>query len=167
MAQDNNFFAQFLGKDFSKLFSQSPNFLNFSAAPVACDTKALFETYQKNAKALSEAARLNCEYLQAYTLRCSEILTQAVETQTSIAKALMAEGSPEEKLSQQTDLIKKNYDKSLGNAKDLMALASKSNQESSDLICKRISATLEEVKSAINVKAGTNSKAKTATKKAA
>ena len=155
MAQNNNFMAQFLGNDFAAM-------LGSSAAPQV-DVKTIMDTHRKNTQAFSEAMKVAGEGMQAYTQRCAELMSQFVEDQSTLAKELMTEGSPEEKISKQADLIRKNYDKSIGNAKELADLISKSNQEASDLINKRISASINELKGAL---ANSNKPATAAQKKA-
>lgn len=141
MAQNKDFMTQFFGKDFTSLLGNPAN--------AQVDVKTLMDTHRKNTQAFSEAMKVTGEGMQAYAQRCAELMSQFVEDQSTLAKEMMSEGSPEEKISKQTDLIKKNYDKSVGNVQELADLLSKSNQEATDLINKRIAASLNEFKSAL------------------
>ena len=142
--QDNNFMSQFLGKDFSAYFTQAPG--------SQLDVSSLMETHRKNTQAATDAMKVAGEGMQAYAQRCTELMSQLMEDQSKLANELMSEGSPEEKISKQADLIQKSYDKSVGNVKELADLVSKSNQEAGELINKRVSASLNEIKGALSEK---------------
>lgn len=151
MAQNDNFISQFLGKDFQDLLSQIPGAQATSFQPqnFQPDVKILLEAQRKNAEAFSEALKLTGEGVQACAQRCSEIVSQLAADQSDLTKEFIAEGTLEEKLSKQADLIKKRYDKSVSDAKELSNLLNKSNQQASEVINKRVGASLNEFKSAL------------------
>ena len=151
--------------DFIKFFDPAlaKSLSGFSGFPF--DMKDFMESQRKNFEAFSEAQQRTMEGLQAITQRQGELLSQIVEDQSNLAREIMGEGSPEQKVARQADLMKKNYEKSISNLKDISDLLSKSNQQASDIINKRITASLTEIKSAIE-KSGKESKPATAKKAA-
>ena len=139
MAGQNPFGDFFAQNDFSKFFEsyQSSTF----------DIQAFMETQRKNMQAISDAQSVAVENIQVIAQRQSAILSQMVEDNALITKELMAEGTPEEKIAKNADLVKKAYERSVKNMNELSELLSQSNQEAGEIINKRVKATLNEVKS--------------------
>lgn len=139
---NNNPFAEFFAQnDFSKIFE------NYKTMPF--DIKDFLETQRRNVQALSEAQQITVENLQAIAQRQAEILSQIVEDNSNIARELMVEGTPEEKISKNADLFKNLYERSIKNMNDLSEMISASNQEAGKIISKRVSATMNEIKSSL------------------
>ena len=93
MPKNNNSFTDFFAQnDFSKFFE------NYNSSPV--DMKAFLETQRKNLLAISEAQQTAVEGFQNLARRQTEILSQFVEDNSSIAKQALKEGTPEEKIAQ-------------------------------------------------------------------
>lgn len=141
MATNNPFSELFSPAEFSKLFE------NYQSLPF--DLKDFLETQRKNIQTLSEAQQLSMENLQAIAQRQSEILSKMVEDNATIAKELMAEGTPEEKMAKNADLFKNMYERSVKNMNELAGMMNKSGQETTSLINKRVSATMNEVKASL------------------
>ena len=90
MTQNTNPFAQ--------LFSQNDFFKtlqNYQSS--SFDMKTLMELQRKNLQALTEAQQVTVENLQVIAQKQGEILTQMMSENSTIAKELMSEGTPEEK----------------------------------------------------------------------
>jgi phasin family protein len=153
MTQKNPFADFFAQSDFSKLFE------NYQGAPF--DMKSFLETQRKNIQALTEAQQLTMEGFQAIAQRQSEILSQLVEDNSSMAKQFISEGTPEEKIAKNAKLFKSVYERTVSNLKDLSEIVSKSNEEASNVINKRIAATMTEIQSSLE-KEKTESKKKAA-----
>ncbi len=147
MTQQPNYMNAFFNNDVMKSMS------TYTTFPV--DTKAVADAVRKNTQAMNEAMQLAGEGSQAFAQRCSEIMTQFVEDQSEIAKEMFSEGSPEEKISKQADIIKKNYEKTVSNVRELTDMISKSNVEASNIINKRVTASLSEMKTMLNKANGT------------
>ena len=141
MAQKNPFADFFAQNDFAKLFE------NYQTN--AFDLKALLETQRKNVQAITEANQVSMGNLQTIAQRQTEILSQIVEDNSSLAKELMTEGTPEEKIEKNAKLFKNIYERTVGNMKDLSEMINKSNQEASAIINKRVAATMNEIQSSI------------------
>ena len=135
--------------DFMKFFDPelAKNFAGMNGFPF--DVKSLMETQRKNFEAFTAAQQRTIEGIQALTQRQGELISEMVEDNSAIAQEILGEGSPEEKVAKQTDLVKKVYEKSINNLKEIGDILNKSNQQASDIINKRVSASLTEIKSAI------------------
>lgn len=140
MTQKNpfDFFAQ---SDFGKLFE------NYQASPF--DLKSLLETQRKNVQAISEANQLAMNNLQTIAQRQAEILSQIVDDNSAIAKQMMTEGTPEEKIAKNAKMFKSIYERTVGNMKELSEMINKSNQEASAIINKRVTASMNEIQSSL------------------
>ena len=143
MAKINPFFDVDVSKftDVSKLISE------FKLPGV--DVESALASQQKNIQALTAANQLAFEGFQAVARRQSEILRQSIEQTTAIVTELLAAGSPEDKVAKQTELVKSAFEKALANTRELAELVTKSNSEAADVINKRVSESLEELKAAV------------------
>lgn len=139
--QAQSFTAFFQPAEFGKVFE------NFKSMPF--DMQSIMETQRKNIQAMSEAQQIAIENFQAIAQRQSEMLSQIVEEHSKMTSQLMSEGTPEEKIAKQTDLIKGLYERSVKNISDLAEMVSSSNQETSKILNKRVSASMSEIKSSI------------------
>lgn len=154
MPNKNSFGDFFAQNDFAKLFE------NYQSLPF--DMQSFMETQRKNIQAVSEAQQISFDRMQAIVQRQTEIMSQMVEDQSAIAKELLAEGTPEEKISKNADAFKKVYERSVKNMNELAEMLNQSSQEATKVINKRVSATMNEIKSSLEKNAQ-----KTGTKKAA
>jgi phasin family protein len=143
MAKTNPFFDVDVSKftDVSKLISE------FKLPGV--DVASALASQQKNIQALTAANQLAFEGFQAVARRQSEILRQSIEQTTAIVTELLAAGSPEDKVAKQAELVKSAFEKALTNTRELAELVTKSNSEAADVINKRVSESLEELKAAV------------------
>jgi phasin family protein len=131
----------FFGNDFTKAFSEFkiPGF----------DIEGLLATQRRNMEAVSAASQLAVEGVQAVIRRQTEIIRQTVEESTAAFKDVLAVGAPDEKIAQQTDMVKTAFEKALGNLRELTEMAAKSNTEAADVLTKRIGESLTELKSSL------------------
>ena len=134
-------FDFFKNSDFSKFFD------NYQGMPF--DMTSFLETQRRNMQALTEAQQCSMERFQAIAQRQSEILSQMVEDNASLAKQMMTEGTPEEKIAKNAKIFKSVYERTVENLKDLADMVSKSNQEATDIINKRVTATMSEIQSSL------------------
>lgn len=153
MANNDNPFTKFFSNnDFSKVYEQ------FQATPF--DLQTIMEAQRKNMQALTDAQQIALQSFQALAQRQTEIISQMVEDQSSIAKEMMGEGTPENKIAKNADIMKKIYERTVTNMRELSDMIGKSNTEASNIINKRVTAGMGELKTALE-------KTKTTMKKAA
>ena len=137
-----NLFSQFFSpNDFSKAFQ------HYQAIPF--EMQDLMETQRKNLQAFTQVQQLAVENMQALAQRQTEIVSQMIEDNSNIAKELMGEGSPEQKLTRNAELFKKLYEKTTRNMQELSDMIGKSGAETGKLLNKRVSASMGEMKSAL------------------
>jgi phasin family protein len=142
MAQQKNPFADFFSQnDFAKLFENYKN--------PAFDMKSFMETQRKNIQAVSQAQQLTFQNFQAIAQRQGELVSQILEDNSALAKELISEGTPEEKISKNAEIFKEVYERSVSNMKELSEMINKSNQEASTVINKRVSATMNEIQASL------------------
>ena len=128
------------------------------------DVKALLDIQRKNILVFSEAHRLAWEGLQAVAQRQAEIVLQTAEDNSSLVKDILNEGTPEETIAKHADLINKNYENSVANWHELTGMITESGKEASDIINRRVTASLTELRStldknAVNAKSSAQKKA--------
>lgn len=142
MAKNQNPYAEFFSQEnFSELFK------GYNDMPL--DMKSLMETQRKNVQAITEAQKLAMENLQAVAQRQAEILSQVVEDNSSMAQEVLAEGSPGDKISKNAEWFKSVYERSVNNLREVADMINKSNIEASNIINKRVTATMNEIQDSV------------------
>lgn len=111
------------------------------------DVDALVSTHKKNIEAMTAANKLAYESFQTIARRQAEILRQGLEDVSSVSAAPVSDlSSVNDRIAQQTVLVKDAFEKNLSNVKELAELLIKSNNEVFDLLSARFSQSLEELK---------------------
>ncbi len=131
--------------DFTKMIDASKLMGDFKMPGV--DVEAVVASQRRNLEALSEANKLAVEGMQAVAKRQSEIFRQMMEEASQAMRDMMAAGSPEDKASRQTELVKEAFKRAIGNMRELAEMVSKSQSEAFDVINKRVTDSLDELKS--------------------
>lgn len=121
----------------------------FSGAPVF-DLKLMMETQRKNAQAMSEIMQLSFEGAQHAFSRQAELVGRMVQDNSNYASSILTEGTPEQKVQRQADLVRKSYEASVAGAREVSDIISKSNEEAAEIINRRITASLTEFKAAFD-----------------
>lgn len=139
--QQNPFADMFAQNDFSKFFE------NYQGLPF--DMNSFLETQRKNVQALTNAQQLTMDSLQAIAQRQSEIMSQIVEDNSNLAKEMMSEGTPEEKISKNAQMFKSIYERNIKNMKEMSEMINKSSMDASEIINKRVTASMNELQSSM------------------
>ncbi|AWK87095.1 phasin family protein [Azospirillum thermophilum] len=113
------------------------------------DVEALIASQRRNIEAVTAANQLAFEGLQAAARRQAEILRSSLEEASGYVNQVVAAGTPEEKAARQTELVKAAFEKAIANAREVSELLAKSNTEAAEILSKRVSESLDELKSAI------------------
>lgn len=116
------------------------------------DMDVVLQSQRKNIEALTAANQLAMEGVQAVARRQMEILRQTMEETASTVQGMMSAGTPEEGVVKQADLVKTAFEQALINMKEMAEMIAKSNYDAADVISKRISANLDEIKAAASKK---------------
>ena len=143
----NNPFNPFATMDFSK-FDMS-KMLGDVKIP-GFDMQAVMDAQRKNIEALTAANQAAVQGVQAVAQRQAEILSQALNEISSVAQQLAsASSNPQELSSKQAELARKAFEQALANARELAEMVSKSNTEASAIINKRVTESLQELKTLV------------------
>jgi phasin family protein len=140
----NNPFGDF---DFTKMMDATKLMKDFKLPGV--DVEAVVSSQRRNLEALTAANQLAIEGMQAVAQRQSEILRQMMEQASQAMRDVMAAGSPEEKAARQTELVKDAFKRAIGNMRELAEMVSKSQGEAFEVINKRVTDSLDELKTAV------------------
>lgn len=114
------------------------------------DMQSMMEAQRKNLEAISQANRIAVEGAQALAQRQMEILRSTMEEASKVMSDLAASGTPEERMAKQADVVRDAFERAIANMRELAEMGAKSNTEALDLINKRISEQLEEIKGMIS-----------------
>ena len=121
--------------------------------PASMDMEALLNAHKKNMEVLSAANRVAMDGAQALARRNMEIMQQTMAEMGDSMRALTSTESPQDKAAKQTEMLKRAYERAVGNAKELGDLIQRSNGEAIGLLNARFTEAIEEVK-ALVAKAG-------------
>lgn len=138
----NAYTNQFFNSDFLKGLTPAAGMFPF-------DMGAMMETHRKNIEAIAEAQQIAMQNMQSIAQFQSEMMTQIVADNTTLARQILTEGTPEEKVSRQADMVKKSYERSVTGLTELSEMVAKSNREAGDVISKRVTSSLTEFKAGL------------------
>jgi phasin family protein len=111
------------------------------------DLEAAVASQRKNIEALTQANQLAVEGVQALMRRQVEITRQAMEDFSAMFRDFVQpNGSPEDRFAKQAEYSKHAIEKGLSNAKELTELVTKANTEAFNVINKRVTESLDEVR---------------------
>ncbi|PZQ48085.1 MAG: phasin [Micavibrio aeruginosavorus] len=110
------------------------------------DFKTILDAQRKNFQALTEANQRALQGWQAIAARQTEMVSQFVQDNSSLARETFTEGTPESKFAKQTELLKTSYETSVHNAQELVEMAQKCASDAAEVINDRVVATLGEIK---------------------
>ncbi len=112
------------------------------------DMHALMESQQKNLEALRELTRIAGEGAAAVSRRQQEIVQQALEQTAAMMRDFKLPGSPGEAAAAQQELVRKAVETALSNARELGEMVNKSSREAFDVIQRRTTESLQELRHA-------------------
>jgi len=111
------------------------------------DLEAAVASQRKNIEALTQANQLAVEGVQALMRRQVEITRQAMEDFSAMFRDFVQpNGSPEDRFAKQAEYSKHAIEKGLSKAKELTELVTKANTEAFNVINKRVTESLDEVR---------------------
>jgi len=110
------------------------------------DVDSLVSSQRKNIEALTQANKLAYDGLQAVVKRQAEILRQTVDEIAQATKDIAEPGNPQDKAAKQAELAKDTFERSLSNLRELSEMIAKANTEAFDLLNKRFTQSLDEVR---------------------
>jgi phasin family protein len=122
------------------------------------DLRSVLDSQRKNVEALTQATQIATEGATAVGRRQAEILRSAIEQAATMARNLKVTGNPSEAAAAQSELFRKAVEIALANARELAEMVEKSNREAFEVIQRRVSEGLQEIRNAVpGGKAGSTS----------
>ena len=131
--------------DPTKMVGELSNMLKQYKVP-GVDVDSIVASQKKNLEALTSANRVAIEGMQAVVKRQAEILQETMNEASKAVDALSKAGSPPDIAAKQAELTKDAFERALSNMRELAEMVAKSNQEATNTINSRISASLDEMK---------------------
>jgi len=113
------------------------------------DMNELLASQKKNIEAFTKAMQTATEGAGAVARRQAEILRAALDQTTAMIRELTVPGSPKETMAKQAEFIKKAFETAVANARELAEMAEKANKEAFEIIRRRTSETLEEIRKSV------------------
>lgn len=141
----------FFDMDFTKAFTdfRMPGF----------DVDAAIAMQRRNVEAMTAAIQMTFDGMQAVTRRQAEASRQMLDDMSAMMNEMASNAAPEEKLSRQADLAKASFEKTVANLREVADMAAKSNADAANVLNKRVSESLDEIKSAAGKKKAQPAKA--------
>ncbi|HYM01448.1 MAG TPA: TIGR01841 family phasin [Stellaceae bacterium] len=115
----------------------------------AVELNEIIAGQKKNIEAFTKAMQSASEGANAVARRQAEILKAALEEASKMMRDLTVPGNPKETVVKQVELIKRTFETAVANARELALMIEKSNKEAFDVIGKRTSETLEEIRKSL------------------
>ena len=113
------------------------------------DVNELMASQKKNIEALTKAMQTATEGAGTVARRQGEILRTAFDQTAAMIRELTVPGNPKETVARQVELVKKAFDTAVANARELAEMVEKSNREAFDVIRRRTSETLDEIRKSV------------------
>jgi phasin family protein len=110
------------------------------------DVETIVAIQRKNLEAFTQANQLAAEGARVIAQRQAEIIQQAVEQASAMFRDLTQAGAPEERVVKNVEVAKQAFEQSMANARELTELATKTNTETFNLVSKRFTERLDEVR---------------------
>jgi phasin family protein len=109
--------------------------------------------YRKNLEAMTTASQVAVEGAQSVVMRQSEILRESMEEYAKLLRQYASPSSAEEAASMHAEAAKRTFEATLGHMREIGEMITKTNQESLEILNKRVSELLGEVKALATKKA--------------
>lgn len=151
----NHTFSAFSPMTFLKPFTGFPQAGLF-------DFSSLFETQRKNIEALTEAQQVAVESWQTVRSRQNDMLSRMAAGNAALAREMMAESSPEQKIARQVELIQDACEETMSDWRDISETISQSCKETSEILTRIVSGSLDGLPSGKEGKAPSTRTAKKA-----
>jgi phasin family protein len=125
-------------------FDMTKVFADFRFRPF--DVEAVWAAQRRNIEALNQANQLAVEGVHALAKRQIEMTQQAIEDLSTHVREMTQPSSTEDRIAKQTEFTKKMIDKGLTHGREVVALAAKAGTEASEVLQKRTTESLDEMK---------------------
>jgi len=125
-------------------FDVTKMFASFPMRPF--DVEAVWAAQRRNFEALTQANQLAVEGVQALAKRQIEMTQQTLEDLSTMVREMAQPSSTEERIAKHTEYTKKMIDKGLTHGREIAAMAVKAGSEATDVLQKRTTEGLDEMR---------------------
>ena len=125
-------------------FDVTKMFADFRFRPF--DVEAVWAAQRRNIEALSQANQLAVEGVHAFAKRQIELTQQTLEDFSAHVREMTQPTSTEDRIAKHTEFTKKMIDKGLSHGREVAALAAKTGTEATEVLQKRATEGLDEMK---------------------
>jgi len=125
-------------------FDVTKMFADFRFRPF--DVEAVWAAQRRNIEALSQANQLAVEGAHAVAKRQIEMTQQTLEDVSTLWREMAQPASTEDRIAKHTEFTKKMIDKGLTHGREVAALAAKAGTEATEVLQKRTSEGLDEMR---------------------
>ena len=125
-------------------FDVTKIFADFRLKPF--DVEAVWAAQRRNMEALSRANQLAVESVHAVAKRQLEITQQTLEDMSALVREMTQPVSAEDRIAKHTEYTKKMIDKGLTHGREIAALAAKAGSEAAEVLQKRTTEGLDEMR---------------------
>ena len=125
-------------------FDMTKMFSDFRFRPF--DVEAVWAAQRRNIEALSQANQLAVEGVQALAQRQFELTREAFEGFSTLLRDLAQPASTEARIAKNTDYAKQLLEKGVSHGREIAALAAKTGTEAAEVLHKRASESLDEIR---------------------
>ena len=113
------------------------------------DVEAMLASQRRNVEALSQANQLAVEGAHAVARRQLEITRQIFEDFSAAMRDMVQPVSPEDRIAKNTEYAKQMLEKGVNLGRELTMLATKAGTEAADVLHKRATESLDEIRVAV------------------
>jgi phasin family protein len=117
------------------------------------DVEAMWAAGRRNAEAFSKANRLAVEGAQDLARRNVEIMRQGFEDFSTLLRDLSQPVSAEERIAKNTEYAKHMIEKGVSHGREIAMMATKTGTETADILHKRATEGLDELRTMTSAKA--------------
>ena len=125
-------------------FDVTKMFADFRFRPF--DVEAVWAAQRRNIEALSQANQLAVEGVHALAKRQIEMTQQTLEDFSTLVREMAQPVSTEDRIAKHTEFTKKMIDKGLTHGREVAALAAKAGTEATEVLQKRTTEGLDEMR---------------------
>lgn len=117
---------------------------DFRFRPVDLDTWLAYQ--RRNLEAFTQAHQVAVEGVQAVARKQIEMARQSIEDASALLRDLAQPASAEERLAKNTEYAKQMLEKSLNHGREITMLATKAGADAADVLRRRASESLDEIR---------------------
>jgi phasin family protein len=122
-------------------------FRSFQAPMMNID--AVLDVQRKNLDTLTKVNQKAFDCMQACMKQQNEMFTKLVSDQAKSLQETMNSGTPEQGLQKQAEFAQVSYETSMKCAQEMGEMLTKANDEVSDIVSKRVTASVNEMKDVV------------------